>query len=131
MCELDHDCIFSLVSSVMTDPDRCGKFCEFFPTRHNGSGVFMGQRVEVLPNHGDDPSVRRKPDQGHQEAGGGSAAADSGIQVHWGNGVRSKTRGGGQQDQEGHSVCSIFILVVSWMSGFMSGARSKAHRDLN
>ena len=39
----------------------------------------MGQRVEILPNHGDDSSVRRQHDQCHLEAGGGSSVANSGV----------------------------------------------------
>jgi len=80
-------------------PNWRGKLCELFPTWHNGSGVFMGQRVD-LPNHGDDSSVWRQLEQGHQEAGRGSAAANSSIQVDWGNRIGSKTWGS-QQDQEG------------------------------
>jgi len=72
----------------------------------------MGQRVEILPNHGDDSSVRRQHDQCHLEAGGGSSAANSGTQVDWGNQIGSKTRGGSQQDQEAYNILCIFVLVT-------------------
>ena len=79
----------------------------------------MGQRVD-LSNHGDDSSVRRQLEQGHQEAGSrGSAAANSGIRSIGETELEAKLEEAVSKiKRDRYSIRCIFVLVT-YLDGVM------------
>ena len=78
----------------------------------------MGQRVD-LSNHGDDSSVWRQLDQGHQEAGGGSAAANSGIRSIGETELEAKLEEAVSKiKSDRYSIRCIFVLLT-YLDGVM------------
>lgn len=92
-------------------PDRRGELCEIVPPGHYGGRLCVGQGLQVLRDHGDHGGLRGQPDQGHQEARRGAAAAHRRRQVNRRNGPRGEVRGGRGQDQEGHRLRRISLPV--------------------